>query len=952
MTSSFNTVIGTQRDAPPDISKWNYAATEPDLAKSVNDEIDETSKIMRDHFALLASQETQYAKNKQAAHKELLDLAPKAAGLLISERNRRIAKLYQKDVIDYNELNDKYNARWRKENPNDPITKKINDLEAGLKEEDKVYKEDEKELNKGNAEVVTAEANAYNAGDHYAAKLLEGFGDDDRHQRVQLSQAYDISSEWIEYAKGTLEVEMPDGSFKTFNQAGNLDEMRTAYGAIISTFTADVISKRDFSPRLVRHLLIKPLFKDYQTAKKKYITENVEARKVIVQQQQSEDLLNAVGEAFTYGSDEVTVPESLSDEQVEEKSKEMGSVITDFIENYYGFHENSWVKARQQVFKIIEDAYIGNQITDAQVEAIGNSIIKGHDGGLHVLKDYWAKDYQTLKSKLDDKKRQAYQAKNLEDNIAMQRSDDKYKEQYLSDDFQDLSNDEKEEKIKTWQKETLRELGRSSSYLNGLLTQAEEVDSQWEENYLNELRHRKEVLGLTIDPSELRKFDRDGIWYPKAEELVDKKSMNQEEIKNANEFVRGETNAYTEENIGETDTGSPRWIAVKQQADAAFRRYYSDFISKPGNTKEGAYTYAMKEVQKDMANKLYDQYPVSNPDQELSLNIAKAQRLVGQNPTLIDSTEPWEGEEVHLKAALSYLGYGKIPKGMVDPTVYYAPLLKGLGKESSVSDLMEKRLVTTGLIKDGRVNPEKLINLDERILLNHKSTPGRTYKAFFQNPDGKETLLEYTDVGNLDELYTSLRFNSQISNSYTTPSLDWIQQVNIDPTLSEQYSDIVGDVPFYSQLDNLLPGVAEKLVKDTLLSEPVESPKVPGSSIYSEETGTGWKRSEKGNWEFYRNFEISRDDSPFSRDWIWDKYKKAWTPSTYIDPLKEPASKTFKYLEQVPGLLSNAFADIPKKLIQEPLESIGSRTTGSGVFEDGRELTVHELEQKNENSKE
>ena len=949
MTSSFNTVLGTQRDAAPDISKWNYAVTEPDLVQSVNNEIDATSKTIQDHFALLVDQENQYAKNKQLAHKELMDLIPRTFPLIVKERDRRAALVLQKDWVDQDNLNDKYNSRFRKKNPKHPEVIKFNKIEDDHKKEEEIFHNDEKILQEGTAQVLTAETNAYKAKDHYAAKFLEGFGDQDRHERVELTQAHDVSPEFLEYASSTLETQMPDGSWKTLNQVKNLNEYRIAYGGIMSLWVSSVISKRDYSPRLVRQLLIKPLFQDYQTAKKAYIAKNVEARKVTISEEKSKALIEQVkGQFATGGADN---PESLSDEQVKENAKKMGSVITEYIKNYHGFHEFSWLQSRGELFQYLEDAYVADQLSDAQVEAIGNSIIKGHDGGFHKLKEYWAKDYQSLKSKLQTKKRERYQAKELDDRIAMDESDDRYKEEYMSEGFLNLTHDEQEEEIKTWQKETLRTLGRPSSYLNGLLTHAEEADLDWEKARLEELIDNKNQ-GLRIDPSELRKFDRDGPVYPLVEELVDKKSMNQEEIANANEFVRGETNRYTTEEVAKTDTGSPFWISVRQQADAAFRRYYSDFINKPGTTKEGAYTYAMKEVKKDMENKLYDQYPVVNPDQELSLNIAKAQRLVGQNPTLIDSTEPWEGEEVHLRAALSYLGYGKIPKGMVDPTVYYAPLLTGFGKEKSVSDVMENRLIATGLIKDGRVNPEKLINLDERILLNHKSTPGRTYKAFFQNPDGKETLLEYTDVGNLDELYTSLRFNSQISNSYTTPALDWIQQVNIDPILADQYTDIVGDVPFYSQLDNLLPGVAEKLVKDTLLSESAESPKVPGSSIYSEETGTGWKRSEKGNWEFYRNFEISRDDSPFSRDWIWDKYKKAWTPSTYIDPLKEPASKAGKYLEQVPGLLSNAFADIPKKLVQEPLESIGSRTTGSGVFENGRELTVHELEQKNENSKE
>ena len=66
MTSSFNTVLGSQRDAPPDISKWNYTNTEPDLVKSVNSEIDETTKAMNDYFKIVIDQENQYHKNKQS----------------------------------------------------------------------------------------------------------------------------------------------------------------------------------------------------------------------------------------------------------------------------------------------------------------------------------------------------------------------------------------------------------------------------------------------------------------------------------------------------------------------------------------------------------------------------------------------------------------------------------------------------------------------------------------------------------------------------------------------------------------------------------------------------------------------------------------------------------------------------------------------------------------------
>ena len=40
MTSSFQTIVGTERDKIPNISATNYSETEPDLTDSVNAQID------------------------------------------------------------------------------------------------------------------------------------------------------------------------------------------------------------------------------------------------------------------------------------------------------------------------------------------------------------------------------------------------------------------------------------------------------------------------------------------------------------------------------------------------------------------------------------------------------------------------------------------------------------------------------------------------------------------------------------------------------------------------------------------------------------------------------------------------------------------------------------------------------------------------------------------------
>ena len=104
---------------------------------------------------------------------------------------------------------------------------------------------------------------------------------------------------------------------------------------------------------------------------------------------------------------------------------------------------------------------------------------------------------------------------------------------------------------------------------------------------------------------------------------------------------------------------------------------------------------------------------------------------------------------------------------------------------------MKERLLATGLInEDGVVNPEAKLKLEDQIRLLHKPSPGRTYRSIFEEPEGKDALLQYTDFKSLAQLSSAVRANAQIRNSYTTPGLDWIQLVNIEPELIEHYKYI------------------------------------------------------------------------------------------------------------------------------------------------------------------
>ena len=56
MTSSFQTVVGTERDRIPNISATNYSETEPDLTNSMNAQIDaniQDTKAFYDQMAAI-----------------------------------------------------------------------------------------------------------------------------------------------------------------------------------------------------------------------------------------------------------------------------------------------------------------------------------------------------------------------------------------------------------------------------------------------------------------------------------------------------------------------------------------------------------------------------------------------------------------------------------------------------------------------------------------------------------------------------------------------------------------------------------------------------------------------------------------------------------------------------------------------------------------------------------
>jgi len=100
MTSSFQNVVGTPRDAVPDISKTNYLPTSPDMAQAVNEDSEKRIKDTKDLFDQLIKIEELAAENTDKRLESLFGLVEVGGDLrakIIAKQADGLSKEFLKD---------------------------------------------------------------------------------------------------------------------------------------------------------------------------------------------------------------------------------------------------------------------------------------------------------------------------------------------------------------------------------------------------------------------------------------------------------------------------------------------------------------------------------------------------------------------------------------------------------------------------------------------------------------------------------------------------------------------------------------------------------------------------------------------------------------------------------------------------------------------------------------
>ena len=273
--------------------------------------------------------------------------------------------------------------------------------------------------------------------------------------------------------------------------------------------------------------------------------------------------------------------------------------------------------------------------------------------------------------------------------------------------------------------------------------------------------------------------------------------------KRATTWIGGQVSQYTQDATLETAKSNPLWIAVNQQAEDIYFATLEKEI-EGGQPADVAHSLAREKTKAAINSGDIDKLPVLTRDEEISNSILNTRKAYEKDNTIIASPDYLEGEEPHLKAGYKFYKYG-----LGDIPQYYRSLAKG-SKKTAFS-MLEQRLLATGLIKNSDLvsKPEDMLEPKVKELLENKPSAGRTIRALSEI-ESIDELLELTGYDDIEELQEDLRNNTLRNNALQ--GID-ISQVNIDPSLIEEDSAFRGEVSFFNQYNNMLPGVATAAVE-------------------------------------------------------------------------------------------------------------------------------------------
>lgn len=673
MTSSYGTILGASADAPSPDSKSNYSEFEITqknaLADSVNTEIDRQTK------------------EYQAQSRDILSMYDKlhkgdeSRVAMLAESLKTGSKLGPK-VADYiraeNKVQDYY-ATIRA-GKTDPDVERLN------------HGEDETRGNQMEGLALGREIDESNGNfeDSYNAKTLFGYTSSYTNDKKNAKNAVDQFLPIYKAEASGFKFRMPDGRSLSLNEATNINDYNYLKAKIDGLFFFEM-EKLGYVNGFNKKYILTKMMSDNETETKSWVDAQATASKARVEIENRDDFITDV--------------------------KEDPQALINFIGTQHPYMGYSWKAARTKAFGYLLDAVKAGDLTHQEVQAILNHQFPGHDFNLKQVKSYWGKEAGILLKASREEEATRYRAKKLENDGMkaghVQKSFESWKGKQITSDMV-------QSRINSFKQEFPAQ--EVPAQYTKALTLSEGGDD--DKVKLLEFKKREGLPILEEDVMYINDYDTWKKWAPEVGT-----SMSEDDTKYRDEYFLTPLIQSVRMEQDLSKGKSPKYKANEWHARRRYNDVYTNTMNLTGNKAE-AHSKAQETVAREYREKSETDWAVL-PNTPLNRPLANAVQdarkiIKGDVSEFIDNKSFNPGEEVHLRAGLKAIKEGKtVP-------LYYSQLTGTDGIQMHPRELLEKRLIATGLAKEGDFKPlpERSLNKiqNQRALLSHTTSEGVAYR--------------------------------------------------------------------------------------------------------------------------------------------------------------------------------------------------------------------------------
>jgi len=757
MTSSF------QPNPLPDISKYNYAKTEPDLTESINDNIDRLTQDRKNFYDQKIEQHNQYLKQKEKQLDSLIQLIP--TGFKIVQYGKELKEA--EDTYGLIGFNTKQLKQAEKDRQNT----------LKLIEENDQATEDLLKSNEG----LKIFQEAVTVGGKDSLDSISEIKEYRNHIKHILPSV--LKNQVIEY----------NGEDRTLDSSQTEEEFEGIFRNIMG-FYPKFLYDQGANPNLVRGYLSKEIYDLYQNLKVEWLQKSAKILEEKSYETRQQHLLDAV-------------------------TLEGGEGLLRHIKTYHPFH-GEYSEGWKEAFSMLYDT-VGqeNGLTIHEVEELLDFSTKWRGSGDKeiTLEQLRKKDAAPLRNRIKEIQTQAMEAK-----IAWQETQ---VNGWVSSKFSGIPyNELTEQKVREIYNEFVNVFAPSIGWdrpvpdrLKKLLTQSEDT----EENRF-ELLKMKDNNGEIITEEDA--YGITGLDYKEEiDNMVNagKRRLTDDQLKDHKARIKGVVDEWVKEAFPGQDTKDIKGykekiqVAYQRADDAYIRARRSILKERPSIEDEALYEAARDAMKPNIPDFWKGESRIDSRNYES--NSIDFKEKLKKNSDLLFLDIPLNDVEREVLMLNRQSLDLDLP---LDTSFYRESKVKYNGKSLTPEEILKFRLKSAGFTDEvGDPIPERSEvsdNLQELLLKNPSVANLARVISESEEKEWAIKILNRPEIQSINDLYGILLWQNTEQHKLGSADMSWMTPGLIDEDLNIEYQEFTGDYEPYSNPQNMPPAIAFQQVNAKL----------------------------------------------------------------------------------------------------------------------------------------